>query len=48
MKSGALANTFEALRLAKATGAICPPSPGNNPRFYEVESAEIDFKSIRN
>ncbi len=49
LKSGApLENAFEALRLAKAPGAICPPSPGNNPRFYKVEPTEIDFKSITN
>lgn len=46
--SGALDNALEALRLAKAPGAICPPSPGNNPRFYKVELTEIDFKSIIN
>ena len=41
VKSGAsLANAFEELRLAKAPGAICPPSPGNNPRFYKVEPTE--------
>ena len=49
VKSGALpVFDLEALRLAKAPGAICPPSPGNNPRFYKVEPAEIDFKSIAN
>ena len=48
VKSGALENAFEALRLAKAPDAICPPSSGNNPRFYKVETTENGFKSITN